>query len=231
MTISPKDYLQKIKAAFQEQGDPSTAEGQMKYMRNQFEYYGLKAQAWMGLSKAFFKEVGMFQGENLKTFLQLCYEDEYREIQYMGTEMLQRRTKKEGEDLILLLEELVLTKSWWDTVDWLAKLIGIHFQKHPYLRYPYCEKWIESDNIWLQRTAIICHRFDKAKTDVDFLFKMILRRADSNEFFVQKGAGWALRDLSKVYPEKVTSFIEAHPELSNLTKREGLKWLKTRGLL
>ena len=231
MSISPIEYLQNLKSTFQEHGNPVTAEGQMNYMRNQFEFYGLKAKEWMGLSKQAFKDIGMFDGDNLKSFLQLCYEDEYREIQYAGTEMLQRKMKSEKEDLIFLLEELVTTKSWWDTVDWLAKLIGIHFQKFPNLRHPYCKKWIETDNIWLQRTAIICHRFDKTNTDVDLLFEMIIRRADSTEFFIRKAAGWALRDLSKTFPEKVVAFIDEHPELSNLTKREGLRLLKAKNLL
>lgn len=231
MTLSPTKYLEELKAIFLKKGDPETAEGQMKYMRNQFEFYGLKAANWMAVAKDMFKREGIFEGESLKEFVRLCFEDDYREIHYVATEMVQRRVKKESADFIDFLEEMVLSKSWWDTVDWISKLIGIHFKKHPGQRRPYCEKWIDTDIIWLQRTAIICHRFDKKDLHFELAKEMILRRIDSKEFFIQKGAGWLLRDYSKVNPDAVVEFIENNPNLANLTKREGLKWLKTRGLI
>lgn len=231
MSLTPLLYLNKLKSIFEKQGDPITAEGQMKYMRNQFEFYGLKAPRWQAVAKEMFKSEGIFDGDDLKEFVRLSYEDEYREVHYVATEMVQRRVKKEASDFVVFLEELVLSKSWWDTVDWISKLIGIHFKKYPEQRRLYCEKWIESDNIWLQRTAIICHRFDKIELDFELMEEMILRRADSKEFFIQKGAGWALRDYSKVNPDRVVAFIKKNPQLANLTKREGLKWLKSRGVL
>ncbi|MBK9015430.1 MAG: DNA alkylation repair protein [Saprospiraceae bacterium] len=48
-------YLQHVQYIFLEKGDPETAQGQMRYMRNQFEFYGLKAGRWMELSKEIFK--------------------------------------------------------------------------------------------------------------------------------------------------------------------------------
>jgi len=50
-------------------------------------------------------------------------------------------------------------------------------------------------------------------------------RADSTEFFVRKGAGWALREYSKIDPKIVRTFIDAHyDELSSLTVREGSRY-------
>ena len=89
---------------------------------------------------------------------------------------------------------------------------------------------MNSENIWLQRIAVIFQRYKKYPTDWDLLQKYILRRADSTAFFIQKAAGWALRDYSKIDAAAVIDFVAAHPELSNLTKREALKWLKERGL-
>ena len=49
--ISPKEYLQKVISFFQASGNPEIAEGQMNYMRNKFEFYGVKAPGWVKLSK------------------------------------------------------------------------------------------------------------------------------------------------------------------------------------
>lgn len=225
---SPKDYYQNIRNIFQAAGQPEVAEGQAKYLRNQFEFFGLKMPAWTALAKTYFKEQGYPQAENMKTVVRLCLEDDHREMHYFGVELTQRQLKKQAADFIDFLEELITTRSWWDTVDWLAKLAGIHFQRFPDQLKPVSRRWMDSGNFWLQRTAIICQRFFKEATDAELLFGYILEVADSNEFFLQKGAGWALREYSKVAPEEVAQFIEKH-QLPALTKREGMKWIKKKG--
>ena len=56
--------------------------------------------------------------------------------------------------------------------------------------------------------------------------KMILRRADSKEFFIQKAAGWALRQYSKFNPDAVIAFVDENRDrLAPLTKREALRLL------
>lgn len=229
--IHPQDYLAHVKFIFREKGDPERAQGQRWYTRHQFEFYGLKAPEWMALAKEIFTEKGIPEEENLKTFARLCYDDEYREIHYFGTETVQRELKKQPEDFILLLEELITTKSWWDTVDWLAKLVGIHFKKYPHLILPVTERWMASENFWLQRVCLIFQLSYKVKTDFELMKKYILQLAGSKEFFIQKGAGWALRQYSKTDPNGVVDFIENHPQLASLTRREGLKWLKNQGKL
>jgi 3-methyladenine DNA glycosylase AlkD len=166
----------------------------------------------------------------LKEFVRLCFEDDHREVHYIALQMVGKTLKKQDESFIEFLEELILKQSWWDSVDWISKFVSLHFQRFPKNIKPITGRWIESDNIWLQRMAIIFQRYKKYPTDWALLQKYILRRANSSEFFVQKAAGWALRDHSKIDAAAVVGFVEAHPELSNLTQREALKWLKERGL-
>lgn len=216
-------YFQSVKSLFLEKGNPETAFYQEKYMRNLFPFCGLKAPEWMALAKVIIAERGIPADGDLKKLVRLCYEDDNREMQYFGLELLQRSIRDQPEHFIHFLEELLTTKSWWDTVDWLApKMVGTHFKRFPGLVPVIPDRWIESDNIWLQRSAILFQLKYKQDTDQDLLFRYILRRADSREFFVQKGAGWALREYSKTNPDAVVRFIEGHT-LPALTKREGLK--------
>jgi len=230
MPINPASYLEKIKANFEEKGNPEVAEKQMKYMRNQFAYYGLKAPVWLPITKKLLKEEGIPLGDDLKTLARLCYEDEYREVNYFGIEMVQKVLKKQEEDFLNLLEEQILEKSWWDTVDWIAKLVGIHFLRYPHLIKPTTEKWMATNNFWLQRTSIIFQLFYREKTDTDLLFKYIKQIAHSKEFFLQKAAGWALRQHSRTDAEIVIDFIDKNT-LAPLTKREGLRLLKKKGII
>lgn len=121
-------------------------------------------------------------------------------------------------------EQLITTNSWWDTVDTLApKTAGAILRSHPKELDRWTKRWISSDNIWLQRSAIIIQLHYKSDTVPDILFDRILRRANSKEFFVQKGAGWALREYAKTDRTAVISFVAANPQLSALTKREALR--------
>ena len=194
-------------------------------MRGQFEYCGLGADKWYPMAKQIFIEHGMYTGPQLKKFVMGCYDQPYREVLYVGIEMMQRKLPEQNAALIKMLEYCITTHSWWDTVDWLAKLVGMHFQRYPELQHPYAEKWIASENFWLQRSAIIHQLFYRENTDEALLFDLIQRRADSKEFFIQKACGWALRQYSKTNPQAVMDFVESNT-LSKLTVKEALRLIK-----
>jgi 3-methyladenine DNA glycosylase AlkD len=216
------DYLSTIRRVLNDNGNPEYAQKQMQYMKNHFDFYGLNAPKWMGLSKEYFTEYGVFDGEDLKQFARLCFDEPQRELHYIALEMVQKQVKIQPEDFIFFLEELILTKSWWDSVDWIAKLVAMHFTRFPHQIHSITEGWIRHENMWLQRMAITFQRYFKAKTDENLLFDYILRTADSKEFFIQKGAGWALREYAKINPSAVIAFCET-TKLAPLTRREALK--------
>ena len=230
-TISIGDYVELIASTFQEAGDPIRAEGQMRYMRDKFPYFGLKAPEWVAILKDIFARHGLYEGEELKAFVRACFEQEYREMHYAGLQMLEKRMRKLEKGDIEFLKECALTNSWWDTVDWVRKFVGVHLLRFPEMQRDVALTWIEDENIWLQRLAIIHQLTYKDKTNWPLMQEVILRRQDSSEFFVQKGMGWALRHYSRTDANAVIGFIEAHPELPALTKREGLKWLKKNNML
>lgn len=223
--MSPSAYFKIVRDTFRESGNPEVARMQMWYMRHQFDYFGLKMPQWMPLTKAIHKEHGVPEGEDLKVLARLCFEDDHREMQYFALETVQKKLKEQAPEFIDFLEELILTKSWWDTVDWIAKLAGMHFRHFPELISPVTERWMDSGNIWLQRVCLIFQLTYKEKTDAALMFGYIRRLSDSKEFFIRKGAGWALRQYSKTAPGAVKEFVATN-RLAPLTKREALKWLK-----
>ena len=192
-------------------------------MRDQFEYYGLKAPMWIPFSNQLMKEEGIFYDKKLKTFVRLCFEEEHREVHYAALQMVEKVSKREGEDFIEFLEELILTKSWWDTVDWISKFVGWHFQRFPKQIKPKSEEWLASENIWLLRIAIIFQRYKNYPTDEKLLFENILRVKDINEFFIQKAIGWSLRDHSKEHPQVVIDFIKNNQTIITIAERNNLK--------
>ncbi len=222
--LEPEAYVSLIREVFLAKGDPVRAEQQRAYMRHQFDYCGLRAPEWMALLKTIFTAHGTFTGKDLKKFVEVCYAQEYRELHYAGLEMMQRRLKEQSASWIRVLERCIQTESWWDTVDWLAKLTGMHFKRFPEWQHLYAYQWIRSDNLWLQRVAIIHQLFYREETDEKLLFDMIRYQEGNKEFFIQKACGWALRQYAKTKPGRVRWFIDHHP-VSALALREARKQL------
>ena len=70
-----------------------------------------------------------------------------------------------------------MTKSWWDTVDILDRVVGSLVANHPELEEVLL-KWSLSDNIWLRRVAIDHQLLRKEKTNVQLMEKILLNNLD-----------------------------------------------------
>ena len=232
MALPTIDFYKIMVTHLEQNGNPEIAVAQKQYMRNKFEFYGLKSPDRRIIQKAILVEYGMPTIEQLPELLDLMWQNPHRDFQLYGMDLIERSIKKVEKDFITVLEKLIVTKSWWDTVDMLAgKLVAQHFKRFPELIPNYPNKWMASGNRWLQRSAIIFQLKYRKTTDIKLLFDYILQLKDSKEFFIQKASGWALREYSKTDWELVADFIEDNKDLAPLTKREGLKWMKKQGVL
>ncbi|TWI57983.1 DNA alkylation repair protein [Halalkalibacter nanhaiisediminis] len=221
-----KSYVKELMNVFTNHSNSENANWMKKYMRDQFEFLGIKTPERRALLKTFINECGLPEKNEFEEVIKTLWVQPEREYQSIALDLLDKLKKQLQAESIPFIEELVASKSWWDTIDVLApKILGHILQLNPSLVPSYTEKWIASDNIWFQRTAILFQLKYKEKTNEQLLFDLILRRSDSTEFFVQKAIGWALREYSKTNPESVRNFI-MNNELKPLSKREGLKQLQ-----
>jgi 3-methyladenine DNA glycosylase AlkD len=163
--------------------------------------------------------------EDLEQIVDECFNQSEREFQYFGIELCGKFKKKWTAETLFLFEKMSVTKSWWDSVDYIKSVcFKDYFLKFPDKRYEITQKWIDSENIWLQRLSIIFQLGYKDKTDVELLKRNILQLNGSDEFFVQKAIGWALRDYARTDAEFVKKIVSEN-ELKPLSKREALKHL------
>lgn len=227
MSISISAFVGELHRTFASHADAKRARAMSAYMRDQFPFFGIGAPTRQVIQREISQRLGL-PSDVLGLANDLWQRDE-REMQYAACAILtQPRVQRAlSADDISSVVDLITSKSWWDTVDVLApNVIGSILRSLPDLLVERASAWIESDNIWLQRTAIIMQLRYRSATNVDVLFDCILRRAASTEFFVRKGAGWALRQYAYTAPDVVRAFVEEHRKrLSGLTVREALKRL------
>ena len=192
------------------------------YMKNHFQFLGIRTPERRQLIKDFVQLHGL---PNDLSVIKEIWDLEEREFQYVALDLLSREVKKAEKERIQFYEQLISDKSWWDTVDTIAgSLISHHFLRFPDLISSYTDKWIHSENMWLQRAAILHQLKFKQHTNEEKLFNHIKIVSQSKEFFIQKAIGWALREYSKTNPSSVRMFVTNYEEiLAPLSKREALK--------
>jgi 3-methyladenine DNA glycosylase AlkD len=219
-------YVASIKTLLEQHADPAQAGPMKKYMRDQFEYLGIKTPQNTALQKEFFKEQGFPELSDLDTVLRELWSLPQREFQYVAVGLLRGFENKIPANFIRTIEYMLVTKSWWDTVDSIAGgIVGVHFQRFPEVRERYLAKWRASENFWLRRSAILFQLNYKKETDFDLLCEIIRENLDSKEFFINKAIGWSLRQYARIDPKAVKKFVKS-TQLHPLSRREAMKHLE-----
>ena len=200
------------------------AESMSKYMQDKFRFLGVRGATRTEIYKKYFPDV-----RKTKTidwdFVESCWNKEEREFQYVVVYYLKAMQKFLKREDISRLKYLIVTKSWWDTVDLLAKVVGslvIRIEGYDQIML----EWSKDSNIWLRRVAILYQLSLKDKVDEIILDKVLVNNLSDSEFFINKAVGWALRDYSKYNPEWVREFIKKNKDnMANLSIREASKYI------
>ena len=220
-----KSLLENLNTAFKDLADANRAREMSRYMRDQFSFFGISRPEVKRILKQQLKREKI--PKIISPVLYDLWSHHEREMQYAAIELIKLVLHRQPASFIQVLEHLILQKSWWDTVDALAVLSGAHLKRHSSLQPTTTNRWINENNIWLQRTAILHQLKYGSETDFHLLQKYVLKVGMSNDFFIQKASGWALRQYGKFAPVSVSSFIESNSSLiSALAKREALRNLK-----
>lgn len=216
-------YIMPLKALFEKHADPVQAAPMKKYMRDQFEYLGIKSPQFKVLFKQFLSEHGLPSVADLDEIVRELWSLPEREFQYLGVGLMSRVENQLLPRSTRTIEYAIIHKSWWDTVDSIAGgTVGTHFRRLPDVRERYLAKWRASDNFWLRRTTILFQLGYKKDTDFELLGEIIRENLNSKEFFINKAIGWALRQYAWTDPKAVKKFVNATP-LHPLSRREALK--------
>lgn len=217
-------YVISLRTVFEKNANPADAAPMKKYMREQFEFLGIKTPLRVALQKEFVKEHGLPPLNEIDVIARELWSLSQREFQYTATSLIGKLETKLEPVFISTLEYLIVTKSWWDTVDTLAgNTVGVHLKRFPKVREKYLKQWRKSDNFWLRRTALLFQLGYKEETDFNLLCEIIRENLGSDEFFINKAIGWALRQYAWTNPASVKEFVRETKQLSPLSRREALK--------
>ena len=198
-------FLTDLREALEGAGDPARAEQQRAYLKSEMAMYGVGVpetrRLWDGAA--------------------------HREERYAALAIIRSKLSASHAgrmESLALYEHFLRTGQWWDLVDETSHAVGLVVRQHP-AAAARMRVWATDPDMWVRRSAIICQLQHKADTDLDLLTDVIEANQEDSEFFIRKAIGWALRDYARTDGDWVRAFVQAHPGLSPLSRREALKHL------
>lgn len=216
-------YVERLSAMFSSRTNEELGRRMSAYMKNNFPFLGIQSPLRKQLTKAFTHEHGYPSSDQLDFVVMECWEQPWRELHYAAMEIASRKVYMSSKKRIDLIKKMIITNSWWDTVDFIAgNMAGPWFQQHPERTKAVTGAWMNSGNIWLQRSALLFQLKYRKNTDEELLYEYIRRLRGEPDFFIRKAIGWALREYAKTNPFSVKSFVVSE-DLSALSRKEALK--------
>ena len=142
------------------------------------------------------------------------------------------------------------TKNWvgkidnWAHSDGLSDMFSYLLEKDAAIVYPQIKIWNKSENPWERRQSIVALlEYSKKRKKVlpaNKLLPLVKPLLGDENYFVQKGIGWTLREIGNIYPKDTWSFLVEHhakitavafsPAIEKLSakQKEELKALRKR---
>lgn len=221
------NFILSLENDLQQNSNRENAIPMQNYMKNKFSFLGIKTEERRAIFKENYEKYKLEIKANFRTIAWELFHKKEREFHQCAIDLLVKEFKKNYvlED-IQLIENLLITNSWWDSVDVAAKyLLGGYLQHFPSETFKVIERFSNSENMWLNRSAIIFQLSYKEKTNFELLKSECEKHKESKEFFIQKAIGWALRDYSRFNPNGVKEYVNS-THLKPLSSREALRNIK-----
>ena len=217
-----------LRKAFAAVAEPERAAPMQTYAKSDLPFLGVTAVPLRRVCREVFADLDLPGAAAWRrAVLGLWRGARFREERYGAIELTGVRRFDPFQDLAALpmYEEMIVTGAWWDLVDGIAgHRLGLLLRRFPREMRKEMLAWSRSDDLWKRRSAILCQLTFKKATDLDLLYAVIDPALGSNEFFLRKAIGWALRQYAWTDPREVRRYVREHEEdLSPLSKREALK--------
>lgn len=228
--ISRHPLVVAVRTGLADAAEPCRAPSMQKYMRSAMPFRGVQMPVARRMYRAAIKAHPLAGRAEWDAVVRELYDHaEYREERYAALEVLKapRYAPWLDRDALPLLRHVVSTGAWWDLVDDASTAVGAALLRDPDGVRPELQRWAHGSDMWLHRASIICQRKAKAATDLALLTETIEAGLGHADFFIRKAIGWALREHSKTDEAWVRAFVDAHDDLSALSRRQAPKWLNS----
>ncbi|MBQ1001156.1 DNA alkylation repair protein [Streptomyces sp. RK62] len=216
--------IERLTAVYGAAADPERAVVMRAYMKDVAPFLGIPSPERRALSRSVLRGTPRPDERDCTAVALRCWQLPEREYQYFAVDLLRRHVRRLSSGFLPMARHLVTTVPWWDTVDALAAhVVGGLVAADPALTAD-MDAWIEDDDLWVVRTALLHQLRYGERTDAGRLFGYCLGQSGHPDFFVRKAIGWCLREYAKTDPDAVRDFLAREGgRFAPLSVREALK--------
>lgn len=217
-------FISQLTATLNKHRNEENAAYMHEYMRGKFLYFGIKTKERREILKMVVAAHKAELKNDIRNIALQLYELPERELHLCAIELFEKELRKKyQEDDIDHIETLLTTNSWWDTVDFIAKqILGNYLLCFPNKVAAVVNRFTKSDHLWLNRSTLIFQLGYKQQTNQELLYNQCIHFKESEEFFIQKAIGWALREYGKTNPQSVLNFVNS-TSLKPLSRKEAIR--------
>jgi len=202
--------LSEIREKLGKLGKVRRAQHSKKYLKSPYSFYGIPVPELRKIAKEY-KQPGIYAAYGL--FDALWNSGNHEEMSLALFILENYKKFYDGETWQFLMQRLDKAKTW-DHVDELSShIIGIMLLNNPNLNNEIL-KLSASKNPWFRRTSIVSTYplIKKDKLQLTFLLAEAL--IYDEDIYVQKGAGWMLREAGKRNRLEVRQFLLLHKNMN-----------------
>jgi 3-methyladenine DNA glycosylase AlkD len=206
---------------------PEKAGPMAAYLKTEMPFYGVQKAGRTPVMRHLRQQFPPLDRDDYEEAVLGLWRLEHREEKYLAIDYARAFDEFVVFGSLPLYTRMITEGAWWDLVDGIAsRLVGRVLLEDRNKTEPVIRSWIRSDDMWLQRTSIICQLNHKADTDTSLLSEACTVNLADTEFFIRKAIGWSLREYAKTNLDWVRAYVADHrAELSGLSYREATKHL------
>ena len=169
-----------------------------------FRFQNCTADERFSIWNHIWKESGLFEAKSLAAL--------YLEGQSLAPDRMDRFAQATAWTLEL---------DNWSHSDSLSKFYSSCLEMDPQRVLPVLQEWNGSQNPWQRRQSLVSLLYyatgRKKYLPFENMIALVSKRLDDPHFYVQRGLGWTLREMSTVYPAATLAFLQSNaPRFSAL---------------
>lgn len=211
-------YVKEVEAGLREAAtgvDPAKRDERAHFMKTKMPMLGLTVPQ----QRAVFKSGFSFSGEALGTQLPI-WDQVWREATLHEAKMMpvfyinSLKPKPEVGDIWPVTKGWADSLNCWDQSDELSKHYAGLLEAAPRTVMPVLEEWNRDADPWKRRQSLVslfCYAQLRQKCPpVGTVLRLVKALLHDEDYYVQKGLGWTLRESFNTYPDKTFAFLIRH---------------------
>jgi len=200
--------LEQIRAELESLKDSKRAEHSKKYLTSPYKFYGINVPSLRKIAKKY-KDLSIIQTYNL--FSELWNSGNHEEMSLALFLLGNKKKEFNLETWNFLVNSKKIEKACtWDLVDELSShIIGEIFLNNLNLQGE-IKTLADSKNPWIRRVSIVSQYPLIKKNKIQLTFLLAEKLVYDDDIYVQKAAGWMIREAGKKNPVQAQEFIKIH---------------------